>query len=222
MPVVAVTKSELKEVLCLSNRTLVKVIAYENCISIKTISRKRKSPQRFFINLDDLAQLETKTGIIVKDINSFATLHRDVSVDTLEIRFTWLNGTGSSVSGYEETVVLPYSRLIAFVRDSSVTGRAEEWTVLSLKETQGKPKFVFKSGETLHTVVSSGVLRRKLVRALRDNFNWPGSEQIHFHADFLPYSFIFEEIRGGQPALVGGLILHGQENMKKAYYSVHT
>lgn len=42
----------------MNNRTLVKVIAHENCISIKTISRERKSPQRFFIGLDSLAQLE--------------------------------------------------------------------------------------------------------------------------------------------------------------------
>lgn len=206
----------------MSNRTLVKVTAYENCISIKTISRKRKSLHRFFISLDNLAQLETQTAIIVKDISSFAELYRDVSADTLEILFTWLIGTGSGVSAYEETVVLPYSRLVSFVRDSSVTGRAEEWTVLSLKEPQGKPKYVFKSAETLRAVINNGVIRHKLVRALRDNFNWPRTEEIHFHADFLPYSFIFEEIRAGQPALVGGLVLHGQEDMKKAYYSVHT
>lgn len=206
----------------MNNRTLVKVIAYENCISIKTVSRKRKSPQRFFIGFDSLTQLETQAGIIVKDISSFAALYRDVLADTLEIRFTWLSGNGSGVSGYEETVVLPYSRLTAFVRDSSATGKAEEWTVLSMKEAQGKPKYVFKSGETLRAVLNNGVIRRKLVRALRDNFNWPKSEEIHFHADFLPYSFIFEEIRGGQSALVGGLILHEQEDMRNAYYSVHT
>lgn len=206
----------------MSNRTLVKVVAYENCISIKTISRKRKSPQRFFISLDNLAQLETQTGIIVKDINSFAALRRDVLADTLEIQFTWLSGDGSGVSGYEETVVLPYGRLAAFVRDSSATGKAEEWTVLSMKEAQGKPKYVFKSRETLRAVLSNSVIRHKLVCALRDNFNWPKSEDIHFHADFLPYSFIFEEIRDGQSALVGGLILHVQEDMRKSYYSVHT
>ena len=206
----------------MSNRTLVKVIAYENCISIKTISRDRKSPHRFFISLDSLAQLETQAAIIVKDISSFAAMYRDTSADTLEIRFTWLTGTGSSISGYEETVMLPYSRLAAFVRDSSVTGKAEEWTVLSLKQAQGKPRYVFKSGETLRAVLSNGVIRRKLIRALRDSFNWPKSQEIHFHADFLPYSFIFEEIRDGQSAMVGGLILHGQDDMRNAYYSVHT
>ena len=56
-------KTESEEVLCLSNRTLVKVIAYENCISIKTVSRKRKSPQRFFISLDSLAKLEAQAAI---------------------------------------------------------------------------------------------------------------------------------------------------------------
>lgn len=172
--------------------TLVKVISYENCISIKTISRERKSPQRFFISLDNLAQLEAQSAIIVKDISSFAALRRDVAADTLEINFTWLGSTGSGVSGYEETVVLPYSRLVAFVQDSSVTGRAEEWAVLSQKEAQGKPKYMFKASETLHAVLGNGVIRRKLVRALRDNFNWPRTEEIHF-TPYIPDAIYLKE-----------------------------
>lgn len=50
-------------------------------------------------------------------------------------------------------------------------------------------------------------------------FHW---DEIRFYNDFVPYSFFFREFRGGQPGICGGLILHGQENMAKAQYSIHT
>ena len=38
----------------------------------------------------------------------------------------------------------------------------------------------------------------------------------------LIYSFFFREFRGEKSCLCGGLILHGQEDMSKAYYGIHT
>ena len=40
--------------------------------------------------------------------------------------------------------------------------------------------------------------------------------------DFVPYSFFFREYQGGRVCLCGGLILHGQDDMSKAYYGIHT
>lgn len=85
-----------------------------------------------------------------------------------------------------------------------------------------KPKLVFKAGKTLHAVISNGALRHKLARAFRYNFNWPGAEQIIFYDDFLPYHFLFDEMRAGKTTQRGGFVLHGREDVKKAYYSVHT
>ena len=48
------------------------------------------------------------------------------------------------------------------------------------------------------------------------------ADEIHLFNDFVPYSFFFREYRNGQPVVCGGLILHGQEDMSKAYYGIHT
>ena len=61
-----------------------------------------------------------------------------------------------------------------------------------------------------------------VLEALMANFNWPDADEIHLTNDFMPYSFFFREYRNGQAGMCGGLILHGQEDMDKAYYGIHT
>lgn len=81
---------------------------------------------------------------------------------------------------------------------------------------------MFKSRKNLHAALANGVIRRKLIRFLRDQFRWAYAEKIEIYDDFMPYSFFFRETRGGETGLSGGIILHGQEDMKTAYYSIHT
>ena len=40
--------------------------------------------------------------------------------------------------------------------------------------------------------------------------------------DFVPYNFFFREERTCGTGLCGGIILHGQKDLKKAYYGIHT
>lgn len=206
----------------MNDRTLVKVSAGEHCICFRTVSRERRSPNRFYVLRSELAKLETQASVISHDIWSFAVMRRDAAADTLEIQFTWLNGSGTRRSGWEETVTLPYTQLAAFVEDSAQEGGPREWKALSIDTSRRRPKFVFNSQKALHAILANGVVRRKLVRFLRDNFRWPSSEQIHFYSDFVPYSFTFQDVRNGRASMTGGLILHGQEDMGKAYYSIHT
>lgn len=206
----------------MNNRVLLKAAASEHCISFRTVSRSRKSPKRFYVTRDEFARLEAQASITTHDGWSFAILRRDARADTLEIQFTWLNGGGDRLSGWEETVIVPYSQLAAFVRESAQEGGPREWKALSMDFSGRRPQLVFDAKKTLHAILNNGVVRRKLVRFLRDGFNWPRSEQIHFYNDFVPYSFFFREIQDGEAVMCGGLILHGQEDMNKAYYSVHT
>ena len=206
----------------MKNRVLLKATASENCISFRTVSRSRKSPKRFYITRDEFAMLEAQASITTHDGWSFAVLRRDTKADTLEIQFTWLSGGGDGLSGWEETVTVPYGRLAAFVRESAQEGGPKEWKVLSIDLSGRRPKLMFDAKKTLRAILNNGVVRRKLVRFLRDGFNWPRSEQIRLYSDFVPYSFFFREIQGGEAVMCGGLILHGQEDMSKAYYSVHT
>ena len=206
----------------MNDRILVKATASENCISFRTITRNRKSPQRFLILRDELIKLETQASVISHDIWSFAILRRDATEDTLTIHFTWLSGSDTHLHGWDEIVTLPYSQLMAFVADSAQEGGPKEWKALSVDISKRRPKLVFDAKRTLHAILNNAVVRRKLFHFLRDNFKWPRSEQIRFFGDFVPYSFTFQEVCNGQPVMTGGLILHGQEDMSKAYYSIHT
>lgn len=203
----------------MNSRTLVKITATEHCLSFRTVSRDRKSPHSFLIlrrALDDLYDLP-QMEITVNDIRSFAELHRNPLEGTVRIRFSWLGGDGFRLTGWEETVVLPFRELMEFSKSAD----GSRWDTLSLTE-RPIPRLVFHSQETLHKALGNKLVRRRLVRFLRDNFKWRTAEEIAFYDDFVPYSFFFREIRNGQPGSCGGLILHGQEKMETAWYSIHT
>ena len=206
----------------IKRNTLVKAYAEEYGIDIRTVSRSRKSPHRFYILRDALADLEHNPKIIVRDIRSFAVLCRNICAGTLEIEFNWLNGNGYNLMGWEETVVLPYEEFAAFVHNSTVESGPKEWKTLSIDNSVRQPKLIFNSLENLHKALQNGTVRHKLVRFLRDGFQWPDAERIELCDDFMPYSFLFREIKNGKTALSGGLILHLQDNIQKSYYSIHT
>ena len=204
----------------LNNRTLVKVSAGEYCMGFKTISQRKKSPQTFLITRDMLAQLEQKPEIITQDIYSFAALRLNTAARTLTISFSWLQRRfDCELAGWEETAVLPYDALTSFMEASAQKGGPKTWRVLSLQNTV-TPQVVFVDTEGLRKCLENRTVRRKLARALRDNF-W-GADRVVFYHDFESYSFMFQSCRAGRPSITGGLILHDQNDLKKAHYSVHT
>lgn len=206
----------------MKQRTLVHMIFGVDNISLRTVNRTRKSPHRFYIQKHSLEELEHRSWIIVHDISSFAVLHRGIPAGTIEIEFNWLEKIGDDLSGYQETIILPYHQMMEHFQERALRGESVEWKTLSIDAARKQPRIVFKSRKNLHDALANGIIRRKLVRFLRDQFRWPYSERVEFYDDFMPYSFIFKEIRGGEPVMTGGLILHGQEDLEHAYYSMHT
>lgn len=202
----------------MSSRTMVKLFGTEHCVVFRTVSRQQKSTS-FYVSREDLRTLERKSEIAVYDLNSFAVFRRDTFAGTVSIHFSWLHENVGKLTGRKEIVTLPYSRLMAFVNTG---GETHERSILALDRSGVSPQFVFCDVERLRECLAKKDVRHKLLRFLRDNFHWQDSERICFYSDFSPYSFFFQEIRSGQPCLCGGLILHGQEDMGKAYYSIHT
>lgn len=99
--------------------------------------------------------------------------------------------------------------------------------MLYVDRTRNRARLDFGSEgaqKTIRKVLSVPVLKHKLTRAVRDNFQWPnnGDIVIRFYADCDPYSFFFRESRNGREGICGGLILHRCEGLEKAKYSVHT
>ena len=203
----------------MKDRTLVYMTFRDGAVSLRTVSRSRKSPHRFYISCQELERLETGSTILVQDIHSFAKLRRDAYAGTVEAAFTWLEGNGENVSGYQESITLPYGKMMDCLRQS----KPFVWKTLCIDSSKKQAQIVFKSRKNLHSALANGVIRRKLIRFLREQFRWAYAEKIEIYDDFMPpYSFFFRETRGGETGLSGGIILHGQENMKTAYYSIHT
>ncbi len=206
----------------MKDRTLVYMIFRTDCISLRTVGCSRKSPHRFYIPHSRLEALEHTPYMIAHDLNSFAVLRRDIYAGNIEIELTWLSGDGHAVSGYQETVILPYGQLAAYLDKSTSEDSPVVWKTLSIDNSHKQPQLVFKSSKNLHASLADNIVRHKLVRSLRDEFRWPQSERIEFYDDFLPYSFTFKEYQGGKSVMTGGLILHNQDDRKKARYSIHT
>lgn len=203
----------------MNNRTLVKLTATEKGISLKTISRERKSPWSFFASQGDLIALERDGHVVASDMFSFAEFQKNKANNTVAIYFTWLNNHGYKFVGWKQSIVLPYDTLMTFALDTN--SRYRIWSTLSI-EPKNSPKFVFECPEQLRKCVEHKIIRRKLVRFLRDNFKWWGADKICFYSDFEAYSFFFREFRNGIPGTAGGLIYHTGGDLSKGYYSIHT
>ena len=208
----------------MTDRILLCAHADENAVHFRTVSARMKSPQRFFITYSELDRLRRDGSIITSDIHSFAQLQLDERRDRLTIEFTWLTGRSfDRVEGTEQTVHLRWSAFQAFLEDCRDPDGLKDFKAISLDVSKHRPRLVFDGNRSnLHAAIGNPLIRRKLGKALMTNFQWPDADEIHLYNDFSPYSFFFREFRGGKSCLCGGLILHGQEDMGKAYYGIHT
>ncbi len=204
------------------DRTMVKVTCIADWIKFRTIRRGYEALDGIAVSRGVFEDLEAHGYAAQNGSNSFAVFRRDCFRGTVSIRLAWLNYCGRRLFGWEECVILDYEKLMAFVRDSAVPNGPKEWRGLSVVPRTPRSRLVFRCDERLRECLDNKLVRHKLVKFLRDNFRWPRSERVEFYTDFEPYSFFFQEYCGGKPAMCGGLILHGQENMEKAYYSIHT
>lgn len=203
----------------MSDRTLVKVFADGDFIGFKTFSRKWKSSPGFLISRHELKVLERENYVISKDISSFAVLRRDTAAGTLSIEFSWLCRSSLDLLGHSETVILPYDKLAKFIYAGTQEGGPKTWSTLSLQRT-AEPEIIFNDTAGLRKCLENRAVRKKLSHALRDCFR--GYERVVLYNDFVPYSFFFRSYISGEPYISGGLIFHSGEDMKKAYYSIHT
>ena len=204
----------------MKNRIMVKMTASEDWIIFKTVTKARKS-SGLYVRRDKLLSLADCGQFIAWD-HSFAVFTCSKETATVNIRFYWLNMNGEGhLDGRIQNVKLPLKPFMDFIEQSAYKEQRKEWSVLSI-EPQTLPKLVFRSRNNLYDVISDKLARRKLSKFLRDNFHWSDSTEIIFTDDFVPKSFYFREMRGDTAGICGGMILHGQENMEKAYYETHT
>lgn len=208
----------------MNNRIMIKLSASEDCITLRTFTKEYHSPQGFILTQKEMMELEEKGHLTVSDIRSFAELGLRKSIEQeeiLEIVFTWLSDAGGGkVSGMTETVRLPYEKFKELVEESRENGTQKR--MLSIEE-RGRVKVTFQSRRNLRAVAETKALRKKLGKFMGNHFlRWKGSRQITVYDDFEPYSFFFQEQTPYGAGMCGGVILHGRENLEKAYYGIHT
>lgn len=208
----------------MKQRTMVKISAEENIISLRTVSRAYRSTQRFMILRRELEELKEKKKVIVSDIHSFAVLRlyqTPGGLDVIDFDFSWLSDDGyGRLSGKAETVRLSYETFMARTEESSRLG-GQPRNLLSIQE-DSRPRIEFESRRNLQEVAKNKRIRRQLGKFLDQHFNWRDSQSIFVTDDYEPYSFFFTEKKVRGNGICGGIILHGQDNMKNATYSIHT
>ena len=197
---------------------MVKISVSEDCLSFRTISRERKSPHRFIMTKSECRRLQEGEQIILRDISSFAVLRRERNTDNIAIQFHWLENCDDRLSGYRETVVLPFYDAIWA---TECCKPCTELRFLSIVE-RPQTRYNFYAKETLHAILEQKLLRKKFVRFLRDNFRWNDATEICFYSDFVPYSFFFRCTQRCNLELTGGVILHGADDLTTAKYALHT
>ena len=201
-------------------RILVKMDCNKEGCDIRTISREAGVSQRFYILQKEAAEAEKNGSWIVQDGSSFARiciLENHVNEKYVEIHFFCASSVESDCyKGRKERISLPYE-----IFQKAFAGEELHIKFLSLKENH-LPKIVFRSRKNLKEVVKHPQLRRKLGKFLSKHFQWENAIQIEIYDDFLPYSFGFCECRKHGYGIVGGIILHGPEDLKTAVYNMHT
>ena len=215
------------------SRTLVKVqILGDSMIGFQTISLEHKFSAQFLLKITDFNKLErmgtiSQVCFLDESVEEYANpIHAFFVLHTLSRRlsllFVWPGKSDGFDDGRNERVLLPYDDLKAFVRECTWREAPTEWKCLSLEDST-VPRLVFHGRKNLRQCVANKIIRRKLVRYLRDNFSDPdpGVTEVHFYDRVIPYSFTYLETCDLPVRTVGSLTLFHQEDLNKAYYD-HT
>lgn len=132
-----------------------------------------------------------------------------------------------AVAGYNpekgilrQHIRVPYACFHAFVIDNdSIDGQSRR--LLSIPDTN-RPRIAFQRSRNLAAVAGNPLLRHKLGLFLDRHFQWRNCTKIILTDETIPYSFAFQSYTAVGADITGGVILHQQEDLRTAYYSIHT
>jgi len=203
---------------------MIKISADGEFVSLRTYSRSYGRSGQFVLWQKELDELGTKGRILSADGYSYARLYLHKSPEgeeILKIEIAWLHSSGNELAGRLERFSLVYRDFLCCVEESSHSS-GKSCRRLSLPGFH-RPVIEFCSRRNLKQVVQRKGMRRKLGKFLDRHFQWPDAVRIRVVDDScVPYSFFFREERISGAGICGGIILHGQEDLKKACYGMHT
>lgn len=205
---------------------------YHDYIDFQTVSLEYGHSQHFLLSWHDFEKLDRGEDVIAKSLQREdgatpckAYFYRKAWAGELAVSFFWrderrikYNEDGSKDNEYgSEHVLLPYDDLYAFIREQSWSGAPSEWKCLALEESK-QSRLVFVEKRNLRKCLSNKLIRKKLVRFLRDRFCDPDVPQVNFYDRAVPYSFTFEDICGTAFQTVGAVTLLHADDLEKARF----
>ena len=134
-------------------RTMVKISAEEDYVSLRTYSRKNGKSGQFILCRRELDELNNKGKILSADGYSYARLYlhkNQEGEEVIEIEITWLHSSGNDLIGHMERISLIYQDFLCCVEDSTLSG-GKTCRRLSLPECH-RPAIEFSSSRNLKKV----------------------------------------------------------------------
>lgn len=204
-----------------NDRILFKATAAERYIDFQFISLARRDYRHVYIPRTYLMQTRSNNTVIVDMIDTVVILCNMKDVHVLGIVIRWPDEDGRPMRDEYESVYVPYEAFMDFYWKSFQSGGPVVWRSLDMDYLK-QPKFVFEDKGKLRQCLENEIVRKKLIRYLRDNF-YGGIEdserEIHFCAHPKPYSFTIKRV-GSYPTYIQEMVLKGQRDLSTARYWV--
>ena len=205
---------------------------YHGYIDFQTVSLEYGHSPHFLLSWHDFEALERGEDVLAENLRRGdgnmpckAYFYRKVWAGQLAVSFFWRDERrikcgedgGKDNECGSEHIILPYDDLYAFIREQSWSGAPSEWKCLALKEPS-QSRLVFVEKRNLRKCLSNQLIRKKLVRFLRDHFFDPDVPQVNFYDRAVPYSFTFEDVCGTAFRTVGAVTLLHADDLEKARF----
>ena len=203
----------------LNNRIMLKATAAERYIDFQLISRARRDYRHVYVPCTYIAQMRRDDMVIVDMIDTLVILINSKNIHTLNIAIYWPDKDGRPMSDNGEYVHVPYDAFMDFYWASRQPGSPAVWRSLDMDYFK-QPKFVFEDKGKLHQCLENEIVRKKLIRHLRDNFYGgigDSEREIHFCAHPKPYSFTIKRV-SNFTTYVQEMVLRGQHDLSSARY----
>lgn len=204
-------------------RIMVTLSADGGYVKLHTYSHQFGRSRTFYIPEDKFGQRPQAKHFLAADGQDFVRVRIDPLApdEKITLEFAWLSCFGQEgLCGRSERVELDCKAFYK-VAEQSRAREGEPQRLLSLRPAP-TPRVWFESRKNLREIVQKPILRKKLGRFLTAHFQWKDCKGIRIFDDFVPYSFCFEEHTAQGIGMCGGIILHGQENLRTAHYEMHT
>lgn len=205
---------------------------YHDYIDFQTVSLEYGHSPHFLLSWHDFEAMERGEDVIAESLQRGddtmpckANFYRKAWARELAINFFWCDerrikfsedGSDDNECG-SEYILLPFDDLCAFIKEQSWSGAPSEWKCLALEEPS-QSRLVFVGKRNLRKCVANKLIRKKLVRFLRNRFGDPDVPQVNFYDRVVPYSFTFEDVCATAYRTVGAVTLLHADDLGKARF----